>query len=133
MKKKLKKQYLLAAHACGFTIVAWHKEGAFAIDNGRWLDGSFKWDPRNNNSDAFELLVTLEMNGWFSTYGSELSREDGVESKCFKKDGIAAAREAIFKMAVKIGKAEFKEERVKNASLIMPPVDFSILDKFRTS
>lgn len=55
------------------------------------------WNPRNNNADAFELLVCLGVMGCAAV--ALLTPEQLAVDPC------AAAREAVFNAAVTVGRA----------------------------
>ena len=95
--------HVLAARAADWTLLPEDTAAAYVV--------RFKgcWNPRNDDSDAFRLMVKLNLNVFHvmaTAYAMESETElTGEHNVRHRNDPAAATREAIFKAAVAIGKA----------------------------
>jgi hypothetical protein len=96
----------LAAKAAGYEVEVDHK-GVFHIHEGTGPQSWRPWNPLVDDGDAFRLAARLKIQVTFFTF------KDNVVSACWfgapavdveNTDIEAAAREAIFLMAVEIGR-----------------------------
>lgn len=105
----------LAAKAAGMDDWRWHEAAESlclynSMDCCWYKDDNFvriKWNPRHDNNDAFQLAARLKLQVAFGTF-----KDNTASAYKFCKPAVdvdntdmeAAAREAIFLMAVEIGK-----------------------------
>ena len=93
----------LAAKAAGYSFKwgkDWHDKGAPLVDDKLW-------NPRHDNNDSFRLAARLKIQVSFGTFKDNVASaykfgKPAVEVE--NTDIEAAAREAIFLMAVEIGR-----------------------------
>ena len=93
----------LAARAAGYSFKwgkDWHDKGVPLVDDK-------SWNPRHDNNDAFRLAARLKIQVAFGTFKDNVASayKFGAPAVEIENTDIeAAAREAIFLMAVDIGK-----------------------------
>ncbi len=96
----------LAAKAAGYSFKwgkDWHDKGAPLVDDKLW-------NPRHDNNDSFRLAARLKLQVAFGTFTDyeasayEFGKPAVHVETSSNTDMEAAAREAIFLMAVEIGK-----------------------------
>jgi len=96
----------LAARAAGYSFKwgkDWHDKGAPLVDDKLW-------NPRHDNNDSFRLAARLKLQVAFGTFTDyeasayEFGKPAVHVETSSNTDMEAAAREAIFLMAVEIGK-----------------------------
>lgn len=97
----------LAAKAAGKSRAEWDYDWLMA--HGNEVARDMLWDPRRDSGQALELAVKLHMNiGTNADGGGFADSLDGLNYAEFEDDGgdqCAEMRLAIFKVAVKIGRA----------------------------
>ena len=93
----------LAARAAGYSFKwgkDWHDKGVPLVDDK-------SWNPRHDNNDAFRLAARLKIQVAFGTFKDNVASAYKFGSPAVEVENTdieAAAREAIFLMAVDIGK-----------------------------
>ena len=93
----------LAARAAGYSFKwgkDWHDKGVPLVDDK-------SWNPRHDNNDAFRLAARLKIQVAFGTFKDNVASayKFGTPAVEIENTDIeAAAREAIFLMAVEIGR-----------------------------
>ena len=98
-----------AAKAAGISIgyQKWADETWTYFDRGR--RGHPVWNPRHDNNDAFRLAARLKIQVAFGTFKDNVASAYKFGAPAVEVENTdieAAAREAIFLMAVDIGKGK---------------------------
>jgi hypothetical protein len=96
----------LAARAAGYEVESDH-QGVFHIREGTGLQSWTHWNPRDDNNDAFRLAARLKIQVSFGTFKDSVASAYKFGTPAVEVENTdieAAAREAIFLMAVEIGK-----------------------------
>ena len=93
----------LAARAAGYSFKwgkDWHDKGVPLVDDK-------SWNPRHDNNDSFQLAARLKIQVAFGTFKDNVASAYRFGTPAVEVENTdieAAAREAIFLMAVDIGK-----------------------------
>ena len=93
----------LAARAAGYSFKwgkDWHDKGVPLVDDK-------SWNPRHDNNDSFQLAARLKIQVAFGTFKDNVASAYKFGAPAVEVENADiedAAREAIFLMAVDIGK-----------------------------
>ncbi len=111
MSTPTREDYDLAAKAAGFADV--HFKDGLAMREADWnTDYSVEWNPYNDDGDSRRLQIAIMARltpcSWYAsaiTYGKELPKRKDASYADHNNDKGAAARAAVFWLAVEIGRS----------------------------
>lgn len=100
----------LAAEAAMICVMGIHGK-----NDGKLYDANLReWNPRDDNEDAFRLLVKLNLCIEIKNNTAHaIHFQTRLSMTCTDKDPMAAARECITELAAKIGKKMIDERIMK--------------------